>query len=120
MKQFLSVREFLNLLLEFLFNRIGMKAGIRDAENENLLTEYQNKIAELREQNKQLKQRLILSQQQMQAAQQIKKSNTMYESVSSRIDTVRNTTISSFEKNSNLCFRVNQNECHRLYFIIFV
>ena len=40
------------------------------------------------EQNKQLKQRLILSQQQIQAAQQIKKSSTMYDGVSSRIDTV--------------------------------
>ena len=75
-----------------------MKAGIRNTENENLITEYQNKIAELREQNKQLKQRLILSQQQIQAAQQIKKSSTMYEGVSSRIDTVRDRPSFSIQK----------------------
>lgn len=65
-----------------------MKAGIRDAETDNVLAEQRNKISELREQNKQLKQRLILSQQQIQAAQQMKKTSPMYEGVSSRIDTV--------------------------------
>ncbi len=67
----------------------GVKSSGRDSETENQLAEYRNKISELREQNKLLKQRLILSQQQVQAAQQLKKSNTTYEGVSSKIDTVK-------------------------------
>ena len=68
----------------------GAKSGIRDTEIENQLAEYRNKISELTEQNKLLKKRVILSQQQAQAAQQLTKSNTIYDSVSSRIDTVKN------------------------------
>lgn len=52
------------------------------------MEEYRNKISELVEQNKLLKQRVIVSQQQVQAAQQLKRSSTMYDGVSSRIDTV--------------------------------
>jgi hypothetical protein len=102
----------------FILKNKGMKAGARDTENENILAEYRNKIAELQEQNKRLKQRVVLSQQQVQAAQQMKKTSPIYEGVTSRIDTVE------FKRNcffySSLFFRVNQNECHHLYFIIFV
>ncbi len=66
-----------------------MKSSGRDSETENQLAEYRNKISELREQNKLLKQRLILSQQQVQAGQQLKKPNAIYEGVSSKIDTVK-------------------------------
>ena len=66
----------------------GVKAAARDGANEDLV-EYQNKISELREQNKQLRQRVILAQQQAQAAQQLKKPTTIYEGVPSKIDTVR-------------------------------
>ena len=64
-----------------------MKAGARQTEIENRLAEKENKISELLEQNKQLKQRLILSQQQLQAAQQVKKTSAAYDGVTSRIDT---------------------------------
>jgi LAS superfamily LD-carboxypeptidase LdcB len=67
----------------------GVKAAARDGENEDLIAQQRNKISELKEQNKQLKQRVILSQQQAQAAQQLKKPATMYEGVPSKIDTVR-------------------------------
>ncbi len=73
--------------MDYIYSK-GVKAGARETETDNLLAEYRNKISELREQNKLLKQRVIVSQQQVQAAQQMKKSNTMYEGVSSRIDTV--------------------------------
>ncbi|UJR37682.1 hypothetical protein I4U23_030377 [Adineta vaga] len=62
----------------------GAKSSIRDSETENQLAEFRNKISELREQNKLLKQRLNVSQQQ---SQQLKKSGSIYEGVSSRIDT---------------------------------
>ncbi len=80
----------------------GVKAGARDTENENLLAEYRNKISELTEKNKLLKQRVIVSQQQVQAAQQMKKSSTIYDGVSSRIDTVKTKIL--FEINSILFF----------------
>ncbi|CAF1259459.1 unnamed protein product, partial [Adineta ricciae] len=64
----------------------GAKATIRDSEIENQLAEYRNKISELREQNKLLKQRLVVVQQQAQATQ-LKKSSSAYDGVSSRIDT---------------------------------
>ncbi|CAF4000211.1 unnamed protein product [Rotaria magnacalcarata] len=66
---------------------LGVKVAGRGTETENLLDEYRNKISELRDQNKLLKQRVVLSQQQLQAAQQMKKSQTLYDNVSSRIDT---------------------------------
>jgi len=86
----------------FILKNKGMKAGARDTENENLLVEYRNKIAELQEQNKRLKQRVLFSQQQVQAAQQMKKTSPIYEGVTSRIDTVE------FKRN-----------CFFLFFIIF-
>jgi len=67
----------------------GVKSSGRDSETENQLAEYRNKISELREQNKLLKQRLIVAQQQVQTVQQMKKSNTIYDGVSSKIDTVK-------------------------------
>jgi len=86
-----------------LFEKKGVKAGARDTENENLLAEYRNKISELTEKNKLLKQRVIVSQQQVQAAQQMKKSSTIYDGVSSRIDTVKTKIL--FEINSMLFFK---------------
>ena len=74
---------------KYSYLKIGVRSAARDSENENLLGEYRNKISELSEQNKLLKQRVILSQQQVQAAQQMKKSTTIYDGVSSRIDTVK-------------------------------
>ncbi|CAF2623385.1 unnamed protein product [Rotaria sp. Silwood2] len=66
---------------------LGIKLGARETETENLLAEYRNKISQLSEQNKLLKQRIVVAQQQLQAAQQMKKSPTMYDNVTSRIDT---------------------------------
>ncbi|CAF0822799.1 unnamed protein product [Rotaria sordida] len=66
---------------------LGSKLGARETETENLLAEYRNKISQLSEQNKLLKQRIVVSQQQLQAAQQMKKSATIYDNVTSRIDT---------------------------------
>jgi cell fate (sporulation/competence/biofilm development) regulator YmcA (YheA/YmcA/DUF963 family) len=67
----------------------GAKRGLRNTENENLLAEQNNRISELIEQNKLLKQRVLVSHQQVQAAQSMKRSNTTYDSISSRIDTVK-------------------------------
>ncbi|CAF1261553.1 unnamed protein product [Rotaria sp. Silwood1] len=66
---------------------LGAKLGARETETENLLEEYRNKISQLSEQNKLLKQRIVVAHQQLQAAQQMKKSPTMYDNVTSRIDT---------------------------------
>lgn len=64
---------------------LGVKAAARDIETENRLTDYQNQISKLQDENKLLKQRLVVSHQQ---AQQMRKSSTMYEDISSKIDTV--------------------------------
>ena len=97
---------------------LGVRAGARATETEELLAESRNKVSELAEQNRLLKQRLIVAQQQLQAAQQLKKSSTMYESVSSRIDTI-NLSI-EFDFIQIQIFRANPNVYHLLYIIIFV
>ena len=91
---------------------LGVKAAARDSETENVLDQYRNDISKLREQNKGLKQQLIVSQQQIQAAQQMQKPATMYDSISSRIDTVAYQ--SSVQPGSplRLSFRDNPNEYH--------
>jgi hypothetical protein len=66
----------------------GVKQTIRDNSTEEKLAEYRSKIAELQEQNILLKSRLALSRQEAQAGQQIRRSNTSYEGVPSKIDTV--------------------------------
>lgn len=80
-------------LIEFSFEiHSEKKVSKRNVEQEDLVALLQSKLSELQEQNKLLKQRVSLAQQQAQAAQSSRKV-TIYDGVSSRIDTVRRKSI---------------------------
>ena len=64
---------------------LGVRSATRDIETETRLADYENQISKLQEENKLLKNRLVVAHQQ---SQQMRKSSTMYEDIPSRIDTV--------------------------------